>query len=274
MNLEYREIFDSLSAPKLWERSDAAFWDDAHISKQMLKAHLAPDVDAASRKAETIEKSIKWLNSMMKPGCRILDLGCGPGLYSKELSGMGYDVTGVDCSQRSIDYAKQQDSKSRYLCMDYLDFSEENTYDVILMIYCDYAALTLPERKVILQKIHRALKRGGIFIFDVFTKKGSAKNICSTRWELCPVGGFFYPSEYALLETSYFYESDTVRADRYVVLTPNKIIDHIIWDTVYSKDSLLEEVSTLKFTLISAFDDICGTPFTGEADTLCFMLKK
>ncbi|HOJ15222.1 MAG TPA: class I SAM-dependent methyltransferase, partial [Deltaproteobacteria bacterium] len=46
---------------------------------------------------------------------RILDLGCGPGLYTKRLSDAGYDVTGMDYSRRSIAYAKEHDTETRYI---------------------------------------------------------------------------------------------------------------------------------------------------------------
>ena len=48
--------------PKVFKRSDAEFWNDPHISKKMLEAHLNPDWDAASRKFETIDASVKWLS--------------------------------------------------------------------------------------------------------------------------------------------------------------------------------------------------------------------
>ena len=47
-------MFDQLSPllrkPTLWQRSEELFWNDEHISKGMLEAHLNPDWDAASRK--------------------------------------------------------------------------------------------------------------------------------------------------------------------------------------------------------------------------------
>ncbi len=36
------------------------------------------------------------------PGRRVLDLGCGPGLYARRLEAAGADVTGVDLSRVSI----------------------------------------------------------------------------------------------------------------------------------------------------------------------------
>jgi SAM-dependent methyltransferase len=41
----------------------------------------------------------------LQPGQRILDVGCGPGRHAYELAARGYEVHGVDISQRFIDLA-------------------------------------------------------------------------------------------------------------------------------------------------------------------------
>ena len=41
--------------PALFEPVETKFWDDPHISKSMLEAHLDPNHDAASRKTDSQE---------------------------------------------------------------------------------------------------------------------------------------------------------------------------------------------------------------------------
>jgi len=43
----------------------------------------------------------------LEPGEKILDLACGKGRHSIYLNQLGYDVTGVDLSKNSIEYASQ-----------------------------------------------------------------------------------------------------------------------------------------------------------------------
>ena len=80
-----KSLFKLLQKPKLWQRSTEPFWDDDHISKGMLEAHLNQYWDAASRKHSYIDKSVKWLMSIIPEGSKVLDIGCGPGLYTKLL---------------------------------------------------------------------------------------------------------------------------------------------------------------------------------------------
>ena len=102
-------LIRALALPPLYARTARAFWDDEHISAQMLKAHLAPDVEAASRRHEFIERSARWIAQLQPPERypALTDFGCGPGLYAERFARAGYRVTGIDCSRRSIDYARR-----------------------------------------------------------------------------------------------------------------------------------------------------------------------
>lgn len=270
-----KSLFALLQKPALWQRSSAPFWDDAHISKSMLACHLDPNSDAASRKQETIDASVGWLSTMIPAGGRVLDLGCGPGLYTKRLSEMGYLVTGMDFSRRSIEYAKSQDQKTCYILNNYLDFTFTAAFDAVTLIYGDYAALTPAERKILLGNVYRALKPGGLFIFDVFTdvqfKRCKANRTC---WKLEENGGFWSAKPHILLEASYLYEHGTVSVDQCVVITDDEMTEYLIWDTAFTMQRLADEVLPAGYQLKSAYDDICGKPYTGEAETLCFVLEK
>ena len=78
--------------------SSKKFWDDEHISKFMLEAHINPDIESASRNHRFIEKSVEWITSLIPDmkGKKILDLGCGPGIYAEKFYEKGFEVTGID----------------------------------------------------------------------------------------------------------------------------------------------------------------------------------
>ena len=77
-----------LEKPEPFTPGEPLFWDDPHISSQMLKTHLDPTTDLASRRPEIIELTVTWLveTLSLQPGDSVLDLGCGPGLYSARLA--------------------------------------------------------------------------------------------------------------------------------------------------------------------------------------------
>ncbi|WP_345305315.1 hypothetical protein [Candidatus Villigracilis saccharophilus] len=55
------QLIELQQNPEPFAPGELLFWNDPHISKQMLDAHLDPNIEAASRKPETIDRSVKWL---------------------------------------------------------------------------------------------------------------------------------------------------------------------------------------------------------------------
>lgn len=272
-----KQLFSYLNKPALWQRSEAKFWDDPHISAQMLEAHLNPTWDAASRNHEDIARSVEWLCTLLPAGCRLLDLGCGPGLYTAPLAARGYEVEGMDISSRSLDYARAHDSKSRYIQGNYLALDASQAYDAITLIYCDYAALTAPERKALLARIHRALVPGGQFILDVFTMASAeqaGEGGDRQSWTFCPEGGFWSKAPYLLLEGCYSYESGSVQCRKTVVLTEARSIEYILWDTFYTRERLLAELEPLGFQAKGVYNSTWGTPYREQGKTLCAVMEK
>ena len=95
--MKLTELLGKIGKPKLYEKGTAVMWTDPYISKQLLQIHLNPELDLASRKYSTIETTAAWvLSKTEKENMNILDLGCGPGLYSDLFTNRGHKVTGVD----------------------------------------------------------------------------------------------------------------------------------------------------------------------------------
>ncbi len=148
--MNIKKVIELSSNPKPYDKGTAIMRTDKHISKELLKFHLDTSSDTASRDRNKIEGIVNAIDTDIASGkCRILDLGCGPGLYAERFHNLGYDVTGIDFSQNSIDYAarsaKEKGLNINYICQNYLNIDYESEYDVITMIYCDFGVLSLSE---------------------------------------------------------------------------------------------------------------------------------
>jgi 2-polyprenyl-3-methyl-5-hydroxy-6-metoxy-1,4-benzoquinol methylase len=74
------------------EASKVATWHENDDLWEM----IAPFIFGENRWAVAPDESeaiISWLE--VKPGAKILDLGCGPGRHSLELARRGFEVTGI-----------------------------------------------------------------------------------------------------------------------------------------------------------------------------------
>ena len=106
----FEELEKINARPKPFQYYTASdLWTDEHTSKQMLAFHLNGDIDISSRKTQFINRSVEWIVSEfdISSESKVADFGCGPGLYASRLAKYGAQVTGIDFSARSIEYAKQ-----------------------------------------------------------------------------------------------------------------------------------------------------------------------
>ena len=267
----YRELSSHLRRPEFYERTADRFWDDPHIASRMLAAHLDPTTDAASRRPEFMDRSAAWIASLVPSGAALLDLGCGPGLYGRRFSDLGLQVTGVDLSASSIAYARAHDLSGDYRVLNYLALDVEAAFDIATLIWCDYGALTTDERLELLPRVARALKPGGLFVLDVFTPRYLAEITEGTSWHHHEEGGFFSPRRHLEFALTARY-GDRVGLHRHVIVEPEGVRELNIWDTCFTRQELVDEVAPW-FSEVESFDDVIGAPFTGEAETICCVLR-
>lgn len=274
------KVFQLLKKPELYAKSTSKFWDDEHISKGMLEAHLHPTWEAASRKHEFIDKSVEWISTIApsKEYNDLLDLGCGPGLYAKRLYNKGYNVTGIDFSKRSIEYATRQAQDMGqdigYIYQNYIEVDYHNQFDIIIMIYCDYGALSDTDREVLLKKVYSALKTGGKFIFDVFTHNQYDGKKESYTWDLNEGSGFWKSDTHLTLESHYIYDRN-IRLDQYLIIDKDENFDVVrSWDHPFTRDTIIDEVKKAGFEKIEIFSDVAGCPYEDKSKTLCIVVEK
>ena len=274
------KLFEYTKKPEVYAPSSGRFWDDKHISKEMLKAHLHPTMEAASRSHDFIHKSVEWIQTVSPSETkrRVLDLGCGPGIYAEKLFYKGYSVTGIDFSKRSIEYAKEQASRQgyniEYIYKNYLEIDYDSIFDLVLLIYCDYGVLSHDDRAILLQKTYSAMKEGGKFIFDVFTPKNYEGKQESSNWYLHQGSGFWKPETHLCLQSHHIYE-DNIRLDQYVIIDQENKIDVIrVWDRCYTKEMIIGELERVGFKSIKTYSDVSGKMYDEESKTICVVAQK
>ncbi|MCL2517630.1 MAG: class I SAM-dependent methyltransferase [Oscillospiraceae bacterium] len=269
-----KDLYKYLKRPALYERTTTKFWNDPHIAKSMLASHLEPDTNGASREFEFMDRSVEWILSLPLPeNARLLDIGCGPGLYTMRFAERGLYSTGLDFSENSINYAREHDPKSEYILQDYLAMDFENAYDIITLISYDYAALIPDERHNLLARVYRALKPGGLFLFDVMTPIYDKGKTDRTYWEMYPNGGFMSSKPYMVLNADNYY-GDVAAGARIVLIEEDDVRCWNLWFCYFTKQSLLDEVKPFGFTEFGFYEDVAGKPYTEDSQSICAILKK
>ena len=266
--------------PAPFTPGEALFWDDPHISAQMLEAHLNPDVDAASRRPATIDRSVRWLIEVLglQPGDPILDLGCGPGLYASRFARAGLQVTGVDYSQRSIEYATNHATENRleirYRYQNYLDLDDENQFRAAFLIYGDFCPLSPGQRSTLLRNVHRAVQAGGKFVLDVSTRTHRNRYGNKNYWYTTE-RGFWKPGPHLVLEEGFDYPDQSIWLDQYTAIEPNgKVSVYRNWFQDYTSQTITEELSQGGFNVESLWGDLTGVPCSADSEWIGVIAQK
>lgn len=247
-------------------------WTDEHTSAQMLAFHLNENVALSSRRHSFIEQSVDWLVSRLEigQGTRVVDFGCGPGLYTSRLAQRGAQVTGIDFSSRSIEYARERARAAgldiQYVNQNYLDFSTDQRFDVVLMIFCDLCALSPIQRQTLLTKFRSILAPGGRVVLDVHSLAMFERRSEEARFEFNLQNGFWSAKPYYGFLNSFKYEEEKVTLDKYTLVERARTRTVYNWLQYFSADSLRAEFREAGLTICDVYGDVAGKPYDAEAD--------
>ncbi|PXV66766.1 RimJ/RimL family protein N-acetyltransferase [Dysgonomonas alginatilytica] len=233
--------------PEVFKKTEASIWTDLYIQKNLLEAHLNPSSDAASRNKESIETIVDFIDQQIKPKSKILDLGCGPGLYAESLTQKGHTVTGIDFNKKAIEYAVKQNESIEYIEGDYIKNFPHGEYDAIIMIYCDMGTHSDDDRDILLNNCFHSLKEGGKIIFDVFNEDIIKDKQEGSDWEYTSSGGFWAKDEYLLLSQTFHYTESNAFAYQYNLIQGEDIQHFIIWDRYYTQDEITNVLRQVGF---------------------------
>ncbi len=239
-------------------------WADPHTSQKMLEYHLKPDVDMSSRNKAFIDESKKWIIERfgLKKGSMVADFGCGPGLYTGPLAEQGANVTGIDFSPNSIRYAKQTAKQKgldiNYVCMNYLEFDTSDRFDLIVMIMCDFCALSPDQRKNMLIKFKELLKPGGAVLLDVYSLDSFSQRQEAAIYELNQLNGFWAPNDYYCFVNTFKYDQEKVMLDKYTIVEDTQVRVVYNWLQYFSPESLKQEFEENGFKIDSLYGNVAG----------------
>ena len=162
-------VINRKKVPNPWEEGEKIPWHDPDFSRRMLKEHLSQKHDAASRRTSKIKKQVNWIDSFVLGGnpSHILDLGCGPGLYSARLSALGHVCHGIDFGPASIEYAvKHAPETCTYTLGDIRTTDFGSGYDLVMLIFGEFNVFKPEDARLILQKAHITLNPGGKLLLE------------------------------------------------------------------------------------------------------------
>ncbi len=218
------DLISRPSVPAPWAEGDNIPWNDPDFSERMLKEHLRQDHDAASRRFGKIEEQVNWIHHALLSGhsTRILDLACGPGLYTSRLSEMGHDCVGIDYSPASIAYAadqaRREDLRCSYLQQDIRTAEYGTGFGLVMLIYGEFNVFRPLDARRVLRKAHSALDNNGLILLEPHTF-AAIKHIGEqgNSW-YSSKSGLFSSKPHLCLEETFWDSASRTATVRYFVI--------------------------------------------------------
>jgi SAM-dependent methyltransferase len=210
--------------PRPWAEGDNIPWHDPDFSARMLREHLSQEHDHASRRAPTIDRHVAWIHTALlgqRPG-RVLDLGCGPGLYSSRLARLGHACTGIDYSPASIAFARQEADRDNLACTytlaDFRAAAYGEGYDLALLIFGEFNVFRPADAQLLLDKCWASLDPGGLLLLEPHTFAAVEQIGCRpATWYSSPADLFSPAPHLVLMEAAWDAAAQTAAQRYYVV---------------------------------------------------------
>jgi SAM-dependent methyltransferase len=226
-----RDEFSSLRAivTRHAMRGDASVprkipWNDPDFSRRMLAEHLDQRHGMASRQFATIDAHVDWIFSQLLGGVPgfVLDLGCGPGLYTQRLARLGCVCLGIDFSPASVAYAIAAADEAGLACTyrrgNMLDADLGTGHDLAMLIFGEFSTFDRDEAAGLLRRVWRALTPGGLLLLEAHTEDAMiAEGNQPATWSSFE-SGLFAEEAHLVLTEHEWDETDRVARTRHFVI--------------------------------------------------------
>lgn len=153
------------------QRSPASDWYKTAFRYDYLRVYPHRNDEEAQRQVDFLVERLD-----VHPSCEVLDLGCGDGRHSLELTRRGFRVTGLDLSEELLERARRRTANEgldiTFIQGDMRDPPAVRAYDLVVNFFTSFGYFREDgENARVLEGISRALRPGGHFLMDYLNRE-------------------------------------------------------------------------------------------------------
>ncbi|ARE77684.1 SAM-dependent methyltransferase [Streptomyces sp. Sge12] len=239
---------------------DQAFWNDFY-------PHLFSP-ERAAQAVRIVEGSPLF---RFPAGSRVLDLCCGPGLFTVPLARAGHAVTGVDLSapllSRARTHCREAGVEARFVEAEMLGFAEPGAFDAVVNMFTSFGYYDRHEDNVqVLRNTHASLAPGGTLLIDVVGKEILAR--LDERVSLSERDGKVLVQRDTVLDDWTRLRSDWYSIEGSRAATGSMTL------FLYSAGELRDMLGAAGFTDVRFHGDYDGGPYDHRAERLIAVATK
>jgi len=276
-------IYRRPDRPIPWTEGGNLPWDDPSFSERMLREHLDESHSAASRRKVDRAMQIDWFWEKLNltPASQVLDVTCGPGLYSVALASRGARVSGIDFGPAAISYARDLAKQNgvadrcKFIEQDVrqFDFPEES-YDAALFIYGQLAVFTIAEVQQLLERIARALRPDGRLVVELLDQHSIDKS--DSNWWFTDDKGLWGDGPFLHLGERFWHEDEAISVERFYTLhLDSGLLDQItLCDQSYSPTTMVEMMKAAGFRSVDVYPSWGGLPLDNAEKLVVYLATR
>ena len=147
----------------------------------------------------------------------------------------------------------------------YLEFETDNRFDLIIMIMCDFCALSPTDRQILLTKIYNALEDNGAFVLDVLNTNHYDSIQESQTYDHSQTGGFWSANEHIFFNATIKYPEERVIFEKHTIMEEEKTFTIHNYLQCFTLDEIQQELAQHGFKTTEIFSDISDTPYSAKS---------
>jgi len=202
----------------------------------------------------------------------LVDLACGTGNITAELSKLDYAVSGVDISSSMIRKARKKSADIPFFVGDLRRLSKVEglgPFDTAVCLYDSFNYLLTPaDFKKGLEEVFRILLPQSLFIFDVCTERNSLRYFHDVR-DAGNGPGFSYKRH------SYYDKITKLQYNHFLIQLDSReeVLEETHTQHIYPWKELIAHIDDSPFELLGAFDGFTFNKGSARSDRIHFVLR-
>jgi len=276
MNLQ--DIVRRQIPPAPWAEGENIPWDDPDFSRRMLAEHLTQKHNLASRRFETIDRQVRWIHEKLLDGTptRILDLTCGPGLYTNRLARLGHTCVGIDYAPEAVRHARETAGDAGLACTyrfeDVRKADYGDGYGMAMMIWGQFNVFRRNDARAILEKAFSALLPDGLLLLEPQRSGTVERNgRAGSSWYSCGEGGgLFSDRPHLCLSDSFWDSARHAATQRFFIVDAEtgEVTRHALTNEAYTDEQFRELLAEVGFGDIQFFPSLVGVEVEDESQSV------
>ena len=276
------DLNDRRLPPVPWEEGDNIPWDNEAFSQRMLEEHLRQDTLAASRPFAKIDEQVNWIHQSLLGGApiRVLDLACGPGLYTSRLARLGHECVGIDFAPASIRYARDEAERDGLACTyqlaDVRNADYGGGFGLVMMTFGQFNVFPRDRAGAIVERACVSLIPGGVLLLEPqrsATVRSAGESAPS--WYTAPSGLFSARPHLCLTENFWDVESRTSTHRFFIVDLETAAVDrYAMSNEAYEEAEYRDLLDAAGFGGVRVLPSLTGEPDKSQSFNLVVVARK